>query len=330
MNARKEVYIMENFVFSLNATMPVFFVMVAGYLLKKANILDDNFVNVSNKFNFKFTLPILLIVDLGTSDFSSMWDTKYVIFCFGVTLLCILLALLIAFTVFKDKTYKGEFVQSSYRGSAAVLGIAYMQNIYGSAGMIPLMMLGAVPLYNIAAVIILTIMDPSKKDDRDSGKRLTELLKDTVAGIITNPIIIGIVVGFLISVFKISLPQIVNKTLGYFADISTPLALVSLGAGFELKEIVGQIKPVITASFFKLVLQPLIFLPVAAAFGYHDEKMAALIIMLGAPSTVSTYVMSKNMGHEGVVSSGCIVVTTLFSSLTITLCIFALKSLGLL
>ncbi len=321
---------MENFVFSLNATMPVFFVMVAGYIFKRIGILNQSFVDSSNKFNFKVTLPILLIVDLGTSDFSSMWDTRYVLFCFAVTLVCILIAAIIAVTVLKNKDYKGEFIQSSYRGSAAVLGIAYMQNIYGDAGMIPLMMLGAVPLYNIAAVLVLTLTDPSRKDIGDNGHRLWDSLKKTIVGIITNPIIIGILAGFLISILKISFPPIIDKTLGYLANISTPLALVSLGAGFELSEAFGRIKPVIAASFFKLVLQPLVFLPVAAAFGYHDEKLAALVIMLGAPTTVSTYVMSKNMGHEGVLSSGCIVITTLLSSVTITLWIFALKSFGLL
>lgn len=62
----------------------------------------------------------------------------------------------------KDKSIIGEFVQASYRSSAAVLGAAFILNIYSDTGMVPLMIIGAVPLYNIFAVIILTVECPEK------------------------------------------------------------------------------------------------------------------------------------------------------------------------
>ena len=80
---------MEQLFFSLNATIPVFLLMVIGYVLKQTRIVDEPFVKTLNSFNFKITLPLLLFRDIAESDFYSVWDTKYVLYCFFVTLFCI-------------------------------------------------------------------------------------------------------------------------------------------------------------------------------------------------------------------------------------------------
>ena len=312
-------FIMDNLIFCLNATIPVFLVMVAGYIFRRINLVDDGFVKTLNSFNFKVTLPVLLVTDIAEADFYAVWDTKFVLFCFGVTLLCICIISILARLLLKDKFILGEFIQASYRGSAAVLGIAFIQNIYGSSAIAPLMILATVPLYNVAAVMILSFTAPGSTGfDKEN-------LKKSLKGIVTNPIILGIFIGMIISVARIELPFIVSKTLHNFSVLATPLALIGLGAGFEGKKALAKIKPTIICSLSKLFVMPLIFLPIAAILGFRDEKMVAILIMLGAPTTVSCYIMSKNMGHEGVLSSSCVVSTTFLSSIFITLWLFVLR-----
>ena len=118
---------MENLMFSLNATVPIFLVMVIGYLLKNINLLDEPFIKTLNSFNFKITLPALVFKDIVGSDFSKVWDTKYVLFCFLVTLLSIVLIWMISSKVYHKQDFMGEFIQGSYRSSAAVLGIAFLK-----------------------------------------------------------------------------------------------------------------------------------------------------------------------------------------------------------
>lgn len=314
---------MENLIFSLNATVPIFLVMVVGYVLRRIKMVDDHFVKVLNKFNYNVSLPLLLVTDIAAADFYAVWDTKFVIFCFGVTLLCIGVISILAVFLVKEKLILGEFIQASYRGSAAVLGVAFIQNIYGNSAIAPLMILATVPLYNVAAVIILAFTQPGNEGiDRKTIKR-------SLKGIITNPIILGIFVGLMISVCRIELPFIVNKTLKNFAVLATPLALIGLGAGFEGRKALARLKPTIICSLIKLFVMPLVFLPIAAKLGFVDEKMVAILIMLGAPTTASCYIMAKNTGHEGVLSSSCVVSTTFLSSIFITLWLFLLKSFGL-
>ncbi len=318
---------MENLLFSLNATIPVFLIMVIGYLLKNMHLLNEPFVKTLNTFNYNITLPALLFKDISESDFLTVWDTKYVLFCFFVTLLCILCTWIVTVLLYHRKDLIGEFVQASYRSSAAVLGIAFIQNIYGTAGMAPLMIIGTVPLYNIAAVLILSFTGPAG-DSKQSGAVLR-----TLKGILTNPIILSILAGMLFSFFKSAyhLPAcpILSKTLSSIASLASPLALIGLGAGFEGRKALAEIKPTIVCSFLKLLLWPALFLPIAALLGFHGEKMVAVLVMLGSPTTASCYIMAKNLKHEGILTSSVVVTTTFLSAATLTFFLYLLRSFSL-
>ncbi|MBQ4536841.1 MAG: AEC family transporter [Lachnospiraceae bacterium] len=313
---------MEQLLFSLNATVPVFLVMVVGYVLKRIGMLNDSFVKTLNTFNFKVTLPVLLFTDIAGSDFYSVWDTRYVLYCFLVTLVTIAGIWTIAGLFYRDKSQLGELIQASYRSSAAILGIAFIQNIYGTSGMAPLMIIGTVPLYNVAAVLILSLTGPSAHGlDKAS-------LKKTLKGVVTNPIIIGIFLGMFASILRIDFPVMIDKTLHNIASLASPLALLGLGAGFEGKKALKQIPPTAVATALKLIILPAIFLPVAISMGFTGEKLVAILVMLGSPATASCYIMAKNMGHEGTLTSSVVVATTFLSSVTLTGFLFVLRSMG--
>ena len=78
----------------------------------------------------------------------------------------------------------------------------------------------------------------------------------------------------------------------------------------------------------KLVVLAGIFLPVAIWLGFEKEQLVAVLIMLGSATTVSSYVMAKNMGHEGVLTSSVVMVTTCLSAFTLTGWLFLLRTFG--
>ena len=313
---------MENLIFSLNATIPVFLLMVLGLALRKIGWIDEVFASKMNKFVFRVPLPVLLFQDLATVDFYEMWDGRFVLFCFAVTFLGIVIAGLLSLLL-KNRRIQGEFIQASYRSSAALLGIAFIQNIYGSAGIAPLMIIGSVPLYNIMAVTVLSFFSPERKK-LDAGT-----VKKTWKGIVTNPIIIGILIGMLWSLLRLPLPEIAAKTVSSIGAIATPLGLMAMGASFDFRKALGQKGPALAAFFLKLIGFCAVFLPIAAAMGFRQEKLVAILIMLGSATTVSCYVMAKNMGHEGTLTSSVVMLTTLGSAFTVTAWLYILKSLGL-
>lgn len=313
---------MENLIFSLNATVPVFLLMLLGLLFRNLGWIDEQFASKMNKFVFLVPLPVKVFQDLATVDFKEAWNAKFVLFCFAVTVLSIAIAMVAAFFC-GDREIRGEFIQASYRSSAALLGIAFIQNIYGNSGMAPMMIIGSVPLYNIMAVVVLSFFG---KEQQKVDKKL--LLK-TGKGIVTNPIIIGIVVGLLWSAAQIPMPKILDKTISNVASVATPMGLMAMGATFDIKKAFAKRKPALAATFLKLILLSAIFLPAAIKLGFRESELVAILVMLGSATTVSCFVMAKNMGHEGVLSSSVVMLTTMLSAFTLTGWLYILKSMML-
>ncbi len=343
---------MENLIFSLNATAPIFALMVLGYLFRKIGLIDEKAASWMNKFVFKVALPVLVFKDLASQDFAGTWNGKFVLFCFVVTSVSIAVIALFSKLIVKDLGKRGEFIQASYRSSAALLGIAFIHNIYGDAasGMGPLMILGSVPLYNIFAVIVLMLTAQTAGETTDQtgqvaggaslGQASTQaagaaaaqdrraLLVKTLRGIITNPIILGIAIGLVWSLIRIPQPKIFQTIVTNVSALATPLGLMSMGATFEFKKAIGDLKPALVAAFIKLFALAAIFLPIAVALGFAGEQIVAILVMLGSATTVSCYIMAKSMGHEGTLSSNVIMLTTFGCSFSLTLWLFVLRSLG--
>ena len=185
---------LENLIFSLNATIPIFLMMVVGYFLKKIKLLDEHTTNKINSIVFRVFLPALLFLDLAKQDFVSMWDSSFVMFCAISTVISIVIAFFLSLMC-NDHSDRGEFIQASYRSAAATLGIAFMTNIYDNVAMVALMIIGSVPIYNIVAVLLLSLTAPNGSNG--AGKAL---VKKTVINVLTNPIILSIVVGLIWSV----------------------------------------------------------------------------------------------------------------------------------
>lgn len=314
----------ENFIYSMNATLPIFLVMVIGYVLRRIGMLNDDFVAVANRFNFKVTLPVMLFRDIAGVNIREVFDPGYVLFCAAASTVCFWLIWGGTKLWVKDKSIRGAFVQASFRSSAAVMGLAFIENIYGSSAMGPLMIIGAVPLYNIFSVIVLTF--EGEKAGEENGR---QKIREAGLNIIKNPIIIAILAGLIVAWIGLEFPVIVNKTVGSVSQMATPLALITIGAGFEGRKALAKIRPTIAASLIKLVIQPLIFVPVAVWLGFSGEKMIAILIMLAAPTTPSCYIMAKNMDHDGVLTASVVVMTTLLAAFTLTGWIFVLKTLGM-
>lgn len=311
---------MSNFIYSINATLPIFLLIILGKVLYKCRIIGKDFTTAADRYVFYVALPALVFKDLTENEIGSRFDSGYVLFCFLSTLVSILIIWGLTELFMKEENQKGAFIQASYRSSAALLGLAFIDNMYDGAGMAPLMIIGAVPLFNIFAVIILTV-----KGDNGSSR---PDLKTTLINICKNPILIGILAALPFAFFDIQFPAPINKGISYLAGTASPLALLSIGAGFEGRKAIKKIKPTLWAAFIKLFALCALFLPLAVFLGYRNQELVGILIMLGSPSTVSCYIMAKNTKNDDVLTSSIIVLTTLLSSISLTMWIYLLHSMG--
>ena len=295
--------------------------MVLGYVLHtETRMLDTDFSSKMNTFVFKVALPVQLFESMVTAGFQEVWNGGAVLFCLVVTLLSILVMMAVSLT--QKKALRAEFIQAGYRSSQALLGAALMQNIYGHNGPLALIIIGSVPLYNVAAVVLLTLLSPEggHLDRKTLGRALREIVK--------NPIILAIAAGVAWSLLGIPLPDILGRAVANLGATATPLGLLALGASIDLKKAVTLWRPTLVSSIFKLVVFVAAFLPAAIWLGYRDELLVAILVMLGSPATVSSFTMARSMGHEGTLSADAVMMTTICSAFTFTGWLYLLRMLG--
>lgn len=321
-----EVTALDNFLFSLNATLPIFLIIVAGYIFKKLGFFSDNFIKDTDRFCFKVTLPIMLLLDVAKTDMSVSFSWKFVLFCFFGTVL--MFTVIYAFTVIfmKDRDQIGAFAMSSARGSAAVLGVAFANNIFSDASMTAMMIMASVPMYNVFSVIFLTL----GAKHRDRTKSIKAQTIDVLKGVITNPLILSVFAGMALAISGLKIPTVPYKVFSALGQTASPMALLVVGASFDIKKAFAKIKPTVVATFIKLILLPLIFMPVAISMGFNGQQLIAILTMAGSPTTVACYIMAKNMDNDDVLTSSIVMLTTLLSAVTLTAWVYILRTNGLL
>ena len=101
-----------------------------------------------------------------------------------------------------------------------------------------------------------------------------------------------------------------------------------LGATFRGREALGKIGPTLAAAFLKLVAIPAAIFPAAISMGFRGSELVAIMIMLASPTTVTCYIMAKNMGGDETLSASVVMTATLLSSVTLTLWVFLIRTLG--
>ena len=300
---------MDNLIFCLNATVPIFAIIVLGRWLRSKNFFTKQTLTDLDRLSFKVLLPILLFRDIAQGRITEQFDPVFFFFCAGATTVYFFAVWIGASLFLKDKSMVGAFTQGAFRGSQAILGVAFV---------------ASVPLYNIFSVLVLTVTAPDAQQADHRG-----LVGKTLRGIITNPIILGIFAGLPFSLLAIDFPPMLDKGLSMLGNCATPMALLSIGAGFEGAKAIKKLGPTCAAVFIKLVLLSAIFLPMGVALGFREQTLVAIVILCGAPSTASGYVMAKNMGGDHVLSSSIIVLSTALSAVTLTLTLFILRSMAL-
>lgn len=313
----------NDFMFSVGAILPVFGVMVLGFLLRRRGFLTQGFCQTGNRLVFNLCLPAMLLRQIASMGGVRAADGSFLLYAFAATLAGVLAVWLPAHFFMKDKTQVGAFAQGAFRGNTALLGAALLQSICGSQAYAPLIILAAVPVYNVLSVVVLSL-EAGGGGTLDRARVLGALKQ-----VARNPILLGILAGMPFALTGRSIPLPADKVLSMLGGLASPLSLLIIGAGFRWQAALENRRTTLLAALVKLVLLPAAALPPAAALGFRGEALVALLVMSGTPSAVSSYIMAENMGNDGVLANGIVAVTTLLSAVTLTGWIFLLRTLQL-
>jgi predicted permease len=305
--------------------LPLFLLITTGYILKQLGFVTETFLAEANKFVFKFPLPLMLfqnIRDAFEGSFLELLNTRLILSAF-VGIIIIIVILLIVVPLFgQRKATTGSLIQGIYRSNFIIYGLPLSTGMYGDSAIIPIsMLLGMViPVYNITAVIVLTIFSETKSAASIS---VYPIVKD----IFKNPLIIACIAGFVAGGLNIRFPDFIETPVDEISKIATPLALLVMGGLFQFKGLMNNFLTAFIASIFKLLIIPLIATVIFIYMGFRKLELAALLCLFATPTAVVSFIMSENMGCDGDTSAHIVVLSTALSAITIFLFIFVLKTM---
>lgn len=312
--------------YSVNTIVPIFLIVVLGWILKNKNVLDSSFFAGADKFVFNIALPTMLFLDLAETGDISSFNFTLVAFCIGSVLAVFVLLCVFVPLFCRDNAKRGAAIQGIYRSNFAILGTSVVINMFGDAatGSLASVLPVTVITFNVLAVIALSVFAPKNKK-----LSTADLFKTIILNIVKNPLIIALVIGILFLLTGLKLPTILDGSLGYISDSTLPLALMSLGANIEPKHIKESFLPAIISSLCKTVIVPLAVVTVAALIGFRGIDLGVILILFSSPTAVSSYIMAKTMGSDHNLASQILLYTTVLSVITMFIGIFIVKSLGL-
>ncbi|MDR0413369.1 MAG: AEC family transporter [Dysgonamonadaceae bacterium] len=313
---------MDNFIFSLNVVTPLFVLMAIGYGVRQIRFISDEFLAQMNRFVFKFCLPLMLFQDIRLSYKGDFSNTKLIFSSLaGITAVILLSFLIVPFLV-KRKGQRGSMIQGIFRSNFLIYGLPLATGMYGSAAVSGIAMLMGImiPFYNVAAVIILSIYSET------GTHRVT--FKSVARDIVSNPLILGCFFGLLGGMMHLQFPVAIEIPLKQLAGVAAPLALFVMGGEFKFRSLRSNLVKVIAVTIARLIIVPVTVLGICVLIGFRDVDLAILLSIFATPTAMASYIMAKNMGNDGDLSSQIVVLSTACSCVTIFLLIFFLRSWG--
>jgi len=313
---------MEHIIFSLNSVIPVFMVMGIGFYLGKKKILTGDFVSQATSLVFYTALPAKLFLDVSRSNFSECLDIRFTAYLLICTCVSFAVAWTLCVLLVKDRTAVSAVVHSAFRGNFVYLGLPICQSILGRESVPSTIMVVTfvLPFYNVLATIVLSYYDPL-------GRKVSwkKMLKD----ILTNPMIVAILAALPFSLMNISLPSAVDKALAYLGQLSTPMALILIGAGTRPSAFAGRGAWIMFGAVYKVVVTPLLFAVPMLWLGFTPEQMVTAFVMFAVPSAMNVYIVTKKMGGDGELGAAVITVSMLLSAVTLPAGIWWLRFMGM-
>lgn len=331
---------------AVNAVFPVVLMTLLGYVLQRIGFLSKEFIKVGSKFSFKVLMPCMLFVNVyNIENFASIrWDV--VIYCVVILVIIFLLGLVSAIATTKIPERRGVILQGTFRSNMAIMGLSLASVLGGPEAIATSAIVSAftLPVMNVLAVIALTIF---VKPDDASKVSVGSILK----GIITNPIIDGILVGMVFLLFRALQIRIFGRVVFALNDqlkwvytalsniktMASPFALMILGAQFDFSASKGMLREIIVGSVWRIILAPALAIGIAVLLSKYTpilnfgvNEYPALIALFATPAAVSSAIMAGQMKNDQQLGTQLVVWTSLCSIPTMFLLVCIMMAAGLL
>lgn len=311
----------ESFMTAVRVVVPLALLMGIGVLVRKAKVIDRPTMRKVDNLCFRLFMPTLLFTNIYESDLLHNidgWGFLYVLAC--MLLLFFTAGIFLPRKLLADGGSAATVGQALIRPNYILFGITVANSLFGEGGAGTVALFGVliVPLINAFSTLILELNRSGSAD-----------LKKLFLSVLKNPMIVATLLALGLLILHIQIPDLLYSVVKDVANLTTTTAFISLGVSLDLGQTLSNRRTLTLVVLARMVLIPLIFMPISIALGFRDGALCSLMIFFAAPTAVSSYPMAVAMGADGPLAGQLVCTTTVVSIFTIFCWTFLLRTLGL-
>ena len=305
----------------INTLTPVFLVIALGYVLAKKAIISESFLNELNRLIFKICLPALIVFSMATAT-ELPEGTGIVIILLALATLAVIALSIPACRLLKlPRVRVGTFVQASFRGNLAYVGIpiivyalrdAPAEVMASTLAQTMFVFAPTMVIYNVISVLFLV-----GSSDATAGVSV----KKCAIQIVKNPLIQASFAGFTLYALPFEFPHALLDTLKFTGQIAAPASLICVGGSMAIVSMEGRYRSALVASLLKIAALPTITFLLAMAFGIEGHSRLILLVLSATPTAVASYVMAKELDGDEALAAGSIILSTALSVVSLAVVI---------
>lgn len=295
----------------LAVVLPVFLVIGTGFVLGRMRFVDSLANAAFSRLVFYVCTPALLFRSAARAPAHEVLQADVFLVTGAVSL--VLTALVYVGAARSAPARRGVLAQGACRSNMAFFGLPVVLYAFGegalgrAAGLIGFL----VVVYNLLAVLVLILPHPSR-----DATRTSRMWASTGRKIVCNPLILGATAGIACSVLSIPLPRAVDRAVDLVGRIAAPLALITVGAGLDLRKLRADVAPAVITSAVKLLLYPALAWVILRLAGTGELEREVAVLILAAPTAVVSVIMVREMKGDESLASAIVIATTLAALFT--------------
>lgn len=308
----------------INTLAPIVLLVMLGMLLRSFHFAERSFFSEINRLVYWVGLPALLFSETAGARLALSSALRIFLVLFAGAVACIALGYAVGRLLRVPGDSMGAFVQGAYRGNLAYVGLPVVLYALAAAegpsreiaGLAVLAIAPLIPLYNIAAVILLTKGD---KEAQTPGEA------DIWRNIAKNPLIIACLAGLAFQCTGLNMPLFLQRSLKGTGQMAMPLSLIGIGASLNLQALGKQVSHICAASVIKVAAAPLAGLLLGWHLQLSPAELLAAMLLLACPTAVASFIMAEQMDGDHQLSGGIVVMSTILAMPAMAVILYTMR-----
>jgi predicted permease len=308
----------------LTITAPIFILIGLGYGLARREWLPREAIPALGRFILYLAVPALIFRALSTNDLFSTVDPLFLLAYGGAAICSFLLAFAFSLFVVKD-----GLALSTLMGLGASLpntvfvGYPLLSQVFGDA-VAPAFIMALLVENLLLMPLALLLLEAAQ--GLGDGRSLGGALRTIGKRLVTNPMMVAITLGGVVSILAMPVPMVLAKCVDLLAMAGPAMALIYIGASLAGTRIKKMPREELTVCLFKLVVHPVLAIGAVSLLPpFAPPLQTAVIILSSAPMLGIFPIMGARYGH-GPLCARALTLCTALAFLTVSAILWGLET----